>query len=178
MKSYEQLEAETAKSYKIFTEFLQLGSDRTVEETAKIAGKSSAAVYPLSSKHNWSDRAKDYDSDLFLDAMQFRREELILKQQEILENGFDDYYTLLKHWRDSYADPKVKVTDKMLKDAANSRLAIENLGRKAAGLPNTYLQTNIQPVTEDQPIELTWDSSPKVITAKVEKVQPPQPDSD
>lgn len=182
MKSYDQLKTETAKAYGVFTEFLHLGPDRAVVKVAKIADKSAQSTYIMSSKYNWEDRAKDYDHDLFLDTMKFRREELLLKQQEILENGFDDYYTLLKHWRDKYADVKISVSDKALKDAANSRLAIENLGRKAAGLPNTYLQTNVQPASEDQPIRLDMGSSPKIIPAKVDttvtKVQPPQPDED
>ena len=169
-KNYDILSDETPKAYGAFLEFLQLGPERTVAKLAKTLGKPEQGLYVWSSEHNWSDRSAAYDREMFDSAMESRRSEIAERQYEILDAGYQDYLTLLDKWRTAYSDPKKKPSSKTLKEAANSRLAIENLGRKAAGLPNTYLQTSVDTVQTNETIKLAWSDN-KVISAQATSVR-------
>jgi transposase-like protein len=190
-KIYHQLEKETAVAFAAFSEYVQMGVDRTKGAVATRLNKNPPQIYNWAAKYNWNERARAYDRDVFDTEMQLRRGEIAERQVEILDAGYHDYIVLLEKWRKQYGDDKVPTTSKELKEAANSRLAIENLGRKAAGLPNTYLQQNIETKVDNEPIKLAWSSSPKMIEVKASHSQdehtpedqdeadsdtPPQPD--
>jgi len=178
-KTYHQQEDETAASYGIFQEYLQLGTDRTIGKLAKIVDKSEKRLYNLSSVQKWAERTVEYARETFDVVMELRRSDIAERQYEILDAGYNDYNTLLEQWRDIYTDPKIPPTSKQLKEAANSRLAIENLGRKAAGLPNTYLQSSVETTSADEPIKLSWDM-PKIIPGQTtsQPVEQTQQDRD
>jgi hypothetical protein len=57
---WQPLPAETSHSYVAFTEYLKLGLDGTLQQVADATGKSLTAVYALSARHDWMDRAAAY----------------------------------------------------------------------------------------------------------------------
>ena len=54
---WHQQSDESAKAYATFLEYLEFGPDFTLEQVAESTGKSKDAIWKLSSRHHWLDRA-------------------------------------------------------------------------------------------------------------------------
>ena len=55
---------ETAKAYRVFRVYLELGSNRTIKTAADIAGEDVAVSKQFSSRYNWQQRTALYDAHM------------------------------------------------------------------------------------------------------------------
>lgn len=61
---WEQLQDETNKAYQYFSQFRDMGLDRSIRALAEKLGKNSRTLYELNQKHEWAKRVAAWDLDL------------------------------------------------------------------------------------------------------------------
>ena len=77
-KVWSRLKSDTSKSFEAFTIYRDMGKERTLERVSKELNKSMTLIGRWSSRHNWKERAKEYDK--YLDSIkQKEKEEEIIR---------------------------------------------------------------------------------------------------
>lgn len=158
MALWERLDGETVKAFNAFKTYLRLGNKRSLAKTAEALGHAAlGTVQNWSVKYKWVDRVAGYDEAEF-DSIEGNRVRLMqANQEQILYDMMNDYNTMLDLWRRSLmnieerleSDPLFILEAKEMKDLVGSRKAIDDIGRRMVGLPNSFLG-----VKDEKPKEL------------------------
>lgn len=82
---FDQQPRETAKAYAAFVIYRDLGSERSLQETAQKLAKNLTTIKQWSALHNWVDRARSYDAALDARARAATENEVIERRRRMLE---------------------------------------------------------------------------------------------
>jgi hypothetical protein len=163
-KSWEKQPDETSLSYKAFRAFLDQPLPRRLYATSKIANVSVNSIKIWAKKFHWYERVDEYDNELGRVVDNTKSDALSTFRAQVMSDELEDYAALHAAW--SLVFQKVLKQQSMelddvlnaLKRLAQIRVIVDNLGRKASQMPNTYradeMERTLQDVTPDT-IELT-----------------------
>lgn len=133
------LSEETPKALAAFKIYLDMGFERSLEAVSRELGHTSpGTVANWSRRFHWGERVKAFE-EVELDNVQGMRMRVMQQNQaQILMDAFVDYDRLLQAWRhfmDGLVEnPEITASD--IKKAIESRVLIDNMGRRVSGLPS------------------------------------------
>jgi len=110
---------ETAKAYRVFRVYLELGSNRTIKTAAEVAGEDVAVSKQFSSRYNWQQRTALYDAHMVsLWGKQVREEFESTHKKELMKFRRDQQRRAEKLGK--VADLLIEVTSGTLEDMVAS----------------------------------------------------------
>ena len=162
-RAWDKLPDETSLSYKAFRAYLDQRPPRILIRTPQLANVSLNSVKAWVKRFRWYERADEYDNHIGRVIDDKKDDKLGAFRGQIMEQEQEDYAALHGAW--SIVFKKVLSTPMDLDDTLNAlkklaqiRVIVDNMGRKASQMPNTYksdeMERTFQDITPDT-IELT-----------------------
>lgn len=137
---WDAMEGETAKAYSAFKIYLRLGHHRTHSQvSAELGHVAPTTVNDWSRKFKWMDRVRAFEEYEF---QSIEGAQIALKannQSQVLTDAYQDYNDMLSWWREQFTtlkDSGEPLEAKNVKMFIEARREIDNMGRRAANLPN------------------------------------------
>jgi len=142
---WEPQPGESNSAYGLFRQFLALPiEERSVSNFIKTSGTTSKSAYRYSSKHNWLERSKAYESAGINQAMEVRatgqlefQEVVIAKETEAISAMSK---VIMKEWENlqDLQGEDTSVSPRHIVSLTNATQKLFDMTRRAAGLPISY----------------------------------------
>jgi hypothetical protein len=145
---------ETKPAYEAFRIYLEMGAGRSLRRVSETLGKQFALITRWSSRHEWVRRTLLHEQWLYHRSDELVSEELSGLQMKVRHNALKDYKSLRDMLLDEMAALQMDMTNDPTKDQslALKRLieafkSLDDMGRRAVNLPNTY-QSGTAPASD------------------------------
>lgn len=139
-------EKEGVKAYRAFRIYLQLGPSRTITQVARELGVAQPRVSSWSRKYGWTKRVLAVEEAITQALVDTYTGAIKDNQGIIVTDALRDYNELLELWRikvDEIKKNPESITPDELTKLATTRRTIDDVGRRATGLPGIIReQTN------------------------------------
>jgi len=139
IQPYGQRLGESAKAFAAFVVYRDMGEERSLEKVAQELGKSVSLLQRWSSQHEWVTRVLAWDTDRH----QRHDAARIEADTQLLESEIAAYNSLVQRWEEMLrATPAIIERREQKRPNTNAlyalvklRRAIDNIGRRALGMP-------------------------------------------